>query len=187
MTQGTAGRRAAPTSDKAVQARTGKTWPEWLAVLDAADARDMTHQQIVAYLGQHYPEVSAWWQQSVTVAYEQHTGRRELHQAAEGYQVSVGRTYGAGVDTLFNAWQDPDLRAQWLPEAQFTVSRATPGKSIRMVWGDGTRVEVNLYARGAGKGQMTVQQSRLPGAEAAAQARAGWTAALERLRGLVEG
>ena len=39
-------------SDAAVQAKTGKTWQEWFAVLDAAGARAMDHQSIAAYLYQ---------------------------------------------------------------------------------------------------------------------------------------
>ena len=56
-------------SDEAVQAKTGRTWPEWFAILDAASAQQMTHQQIVAYL--HTEQgVGPWWQQMVTVTYE---------------------------------------------------------------------------------------------------------------------
>ncbi len=46
-------------------------------------------------------------------------------------------------------------------------------------------VGVNLYAKGAGKAQMTVQQSKLPTAEEADQARAFWREALERLQSVV--
>ena len=38
-------------SDAAVQAKTGKTWPEWFAVLDKAGAAKMTHKEIAAHLG----------------------------------------------------------------------------------------------------------------------------------------
>ena len=45
-------------SDRAVQAKTGNTWPEWFAILDAAGAKKMDHKGIVAYLGEHAPEAN---------------------------------------------------------------------------------------------------------------------------------
>ncbi|MBI2171563.1 MAG: DUF4287 domain-containing protein [Chloroflexi bacterium] len=171
-------------SDAAVKAKTGKTWPEWFAVLNGAGAERMTHQEIVAYLAQKHG-VGPWWQQMVTNTYEKELGRRALHQMPEGYQVSVSKTFAAPVGALFNAWQEGEVRRRWLPEAEFTVTRATPGKSLRIAWLDGTRVEVNLYARGEGKAQMTVQQSKLPTAEAAEQAKAFWREAVGRLGAVV--
>jgi hypothetical protein len=79
------------------------------------------------------------------------------------------------------------MRRRWLPEAEFRVTRATPGKSLRIAWSDGTRVEVMLYARGEGKTQMTVQQSKLPDSEAAEGARAFWAAALGRMKTVAQG
>ena len=62
-------------SDAAVQASTGKIWKEWFAILDKAGARKMDHKQIVAYLVKHH-KVGPWWQQMVTVIYEQARGLR---------------------------------------------------------------------------------------------------------------
>ena len=38
------------TSDEAVLRATGKSWAEWLALLDAAGGREMNHKQLVAHL-----------------------------------------------------------------------------------------------------------------------------------------
>ena len=48
------------TSDEAVARATGKSWAEWLAILDAAGGREMNHKQIVAHLQTH-TDVSSWW------------------------------------------------------------------------------------------------------------------------------
>jgi hypothetical protein len=58
-----------PTSDESVQNATGK-WDEWFAILDSAGGQGMTHKEIVACLVEHH-QVGPWWQQSITVAYEQ--------------------------------------------------------------------------------------------------------------------
>jgi len=41
-----------------------------LAILDKAGAKKMDHKQIVAYLSEQH-QVGPWWQQMVTVGYEQ--------------------------------------------------------------------------------------------------------------------
>lgn len=174
-------------SDHSVRAKTGKTWSEWFAILNAAGADKLTHQEIVAHLAHEHSVGNWWWWQMVTNTYEKEIGRRQLHEMPDGYQVGASRTYAASVEALFNAWQDDALRLRWLPEADFTVTKATPGKSLRIAWSDGSRVEVLLYAKGAGKAQMTVQQSKLPSAETADAAKAAWSAALGRLEGVVEG
>ena len=61
-------------SDAAVEAKTGKTWQEWFALLDAAGARQMDHKSIAAHLDKKLG-VPGWWAQMVTVAYEQARGR----------------------------------------------------------------------------------------------------------------
>lgn len=67
-------------SDEAVEVRTGKVWREWLKALDDAGARKMTRKEIITWLGRHYRNVTPWWQQMITVTYEQARGRREEHQ-----------------------------------------------------------------------------------------------------------
>jgi hypothetical protein len=69
-------RKVAGISDAAVQAKTGKTWPEWLALLDRAGARKMNHQEIASYLHDELG-CSGWWSQMVTVGYEQARGMRD--------------------------------------------------------------------------------------------------------------
>ena len=119
-------------SDEAVLAKTGKTWDEWLTVLDAAGARAMGHKEIVALVSQH--GAGPWWRQMVTVTYEQARGLRQKHQTATGYTANASRTIGVPVDRLFEAWSDAALRGRWLPDAELTIRKATPGKSLRISW-----------------------------------------------------
>ena len=60
----------AGVGSEAVQAKTGKTWAEWFAILDAADAQTMSHPRIARYLQEEH-SVPDWWCQMVTVGYEQ--------------------------------------------------------------------------------------------------------------------
>ena len=168
-------------SDQAVRAKTGKDWDEWFQMLDAAGAKQMNHQQIVAYLNDQH-QVGDWWQQMVTVTYEQARGMLDKHEKPGGYQINRSRTLPVPVERLFAAWQEDSQRANWLPGTQITIRKATPNHSLRVSWGDGrSSLDVRFYPKGADKTQVTVQHSELPDAEQAEQMKTYWSAALDRL------
>jgi hypothetical protein len=172
--------------DEAVQAKTGKTWAEWLAVLDAAGAAGMSHKEIVEYLHARH-NVGPWWRQSITVAYEQERGLRLKHEKPEGFQISRSKTVNAPLVSLYEAWSNEKLRQGWLADPGFTARKATSGKSMRITWVDGTTsVEVNFYDKGGEKAQVTVQHSKLPGSEEAERMKVYWEENLARLKDVLE-
>jgi uncharacterized protein YndB with AHSA1/START domain len=172
------------TSNEAVERATGKPWAEWMALLDAAGGREMSHKELAFRLA-HDRNVSEWWQQQIAVAYENSRGLRAKHQMADGYQISRSRTVTAAAERVYHAWTVEAERLRWLPYGEFTVRKATPNKSLRLTWSDGTLVEVRLTDKG-GRTQVAVQQNKLPDAEAAERMKAYWAAALEKLQGYVE-
>jgi hypothetical protein len=173
-------RQKPQVSDEAVRAATGKGWDEWFSVLDAAGGRELTHQQIVAYLREQHG-VGPWWQQGVTNTYEQYIGRRSKHEMPEGFQISRSRTLLARLPELLAAWTDYSVRGAWLLQGDFQVRKATPEKSLRLTWGDGSRVEVSFAAKGEARSTVTVQHSQLPDAVEAERRKAYWTEMLDRL------
>jgi uncharacterized protein YndB with AHSA1/START domain len=145
----------------------------------------MTHKEIVAFLtGQH--QVGPWWQQSVAVAYEQTRGKRDKHQMPEGYQISRSRTFFVPLSDLYAAWADESARGAWLLVEDLQVRKATPNKSLRITWADGSSVEAGFSSKGENKSQATVQHSRLPDAEHAEQMKVFWANALEKLNRYLE-
>ena len=173
-----------PISDEAVQARTGKDWSEWFDILDAAGAASMNHKEIVAYLNQEHG-VEPWWQQMVTVTYEQARGLRDKHEVSGGYQISRSKTIAAPVGALYHAWQDEATRQRWLPDAPLTIRKATENKTLRITWDDGTSVEVYFYPKAEHKTQVTVQHNKLADAAAAEQMKAYWAEKLASLQEVV--
>jgi uncharacterized protein YndB with AHSA1/START domain len=179
--------KIAGISPEAVEAKTGKAWPEWLAILDKAGARKMNHKEIVAHLSEHHPEVGGWWTQMVTVGYEQARGLREKHQKPEGYEISGSKTIAVPVATLFEAWEDPKIRNRWLKEKNLIIRKATPSKTMRITWVDGkSKLDVYFTAKGAQKSQVAVLHGKLTSKAAAAKMKAYWAEALERLSGCLK-
>ena len=172
--------------DEAVKSKTGKTWKEWFAILDKAGAKKMSHQEIVNSLKTKHG-VGPWWQQMMTVTYEEARGLRERHQKPAGFQISVSRTIKAPVSKLYNAFANDKARNAWLPEKGLAVRTATANKSMRVTWNDvKTSLEISFISKGENKSQIVVQHSKLPNAKASTTMKTYWGKALDRLRASLE-
>lgn len=179
--------KSAGIGDEAVQAKTGRTWAEWFSLLDKAGAKQMGHKAIVAHLGDRHRNLNGWWRQMITVAYERARGKRHKHQTPEGYQVSSSRTLEVPLELLYAAWTDRDTRDQWLPDAAFSIRKATPEKSLRLAWEDGSsRVDVSFSWKGESRSQVTVDHRRLPNAAEAKRMKSYWKLRLNQLQAALE-
>jgi hypothetical protein len=188
MTEVLEARKPGGVSDAAVQKATGRSWAEWLALLDAAGAEGLDHKEIVAQVAAIQPPTGGWWCQMIAVGYEQARGKRALHETATGFQVSASATVGVPLAKLYTAWVDEATRAHWLPDAPLAVRKATVEKTLRLAWNGGaSRADVYFTARGPAKSQVTVQHVRLPDAEAGAAQQAYWRERLAALKRLLEG
>lgn len=171
-------------SDEAVRAKTGKTWQEWIDTLDTAGARDLSHQEISALLDKL--GVPPWWSQMVTVGYEQAVGKRVRLQKADGFSASASKTLNVSASAAFKAFNDTRTRKAWLTD-DLTIRKATSPKSLRITWKDGkTNLDVNIYAKGARKSQVSVQHSKLASARSADQMKKYWRHALAQLEQSLE-
>src|SRR5205807_1163891 len=133
-------------SDEAVEAKTGKTWSRWFKHLDAAGAKKMTHQEIVAHLRDKH-DVRPWWTQMVAVTYEQARGLRDVHEKPGGFEISVSRTVAAPLSKTYKAWTDEKTRKKWLP-SDVTIRTATTNKSLRLDWEDGKTIVATALLAG---------------------------------------
>lgn len=178
--------KAGGVSAEAVRKATGRNWDEWFALLDAENASALSHAQIAVMAGEKFG-ASDWWSQMVTVAYEQARGLRGRYEKADGFTASRSKTIGVPVALLFAAWVQPDQRAKWLPDARLSVRSATEAKSLRLLWGtDSSTVNVNFTTKGDSRSQVAVEHARLPNAAAGDAMREYWSAALARLKTMLE-
>ena len=178
--------KTAGISSDAVAKATGKTWEEWHKLLDADGCKKMTHKEIVAVVGKKH-KVGPWWQQMVTVGYEQARGLRVMHETTRGFSVSRSKTLPFAVAVVYAAWNDKRQRAQWLADPDFTIRRATEHRSLCITWIDGkTNVDVMFYDKGNSKCQVTVQHDKLASNKEAARMKVYWGEQLDKLKTVLE-
>lgn len=115
------------------------------------------------------------------------TTDEQVRATSHLYQVGGSRTVAVPVETLWDAWTDEATRARWMPRATFTVRKATPAKSLRITWGDGSNLQVLFYPKGEAKSIVTVDHRGLRDAAAIERMREFWRERLARLKTVVEG
>src|SRR6266550_1233837 len=120
-------------SDGSVKQATGKTWAEWVRLLDEAGSMSKPHRDTVRLV--HALGTPDWWSQMVTVGYERIRGLRDKGQRrGGGYEAGKSKTFNVPVRDLFDAF------VKQLP-SNAVVKSKTANKRLRLAWNDGTTVE----------------------------------------------
>jgi hypothetical protein len=177
--------RLAGMSDAAIKNATGCDWEKWVFCLDHVGAQDWSHRAIADHVHTQY-KVKDWWTQTVTVGYERIKGLRAIGQRRDGgYEANKSRTLKASAAAVFKAFAHARVRKQWLPGVKVTVKKATPNRSVRMLWDDGTPVEVWIVPRGK-KTSAQIGHRRLASKEDADTRKQYWDERLSALAGAVE-
>jgi hypothetical protein len=174
--------KLAGMSDETIAARTGCDWERWVHALDHAGAHEWSHRAIAAYVQEKY-KVPGWWTQAVTTGYERIKGLRAIGQRRGGdYEAAKSKVFPVPVSRLYRAFRDARTRRRWLPDVNLAVRTATPDKTMRVTWPDGTPVELYFVAKGPAKSQVAVQHRRLSDRPAVDRVKAYWAERLGALR-----
>jgi hypothetical protein len=177
--------KLAGVKDKTIREKSGKSWAEWVRILDAIDGTKLSHTKIATHVHEEFG-VDGWWSQSVTVGYERIRGLRERGQRRSGrFDASKSKTLPVPAQVAFDAFVDARTRKKWLKGLDVTIRKATSPKSIRIGMPDGSIVAVWITAKGE-KCAVGVQADNLPTRTEANTRKAFWTerlAALEELLG----
>ena len=174
-------------SDAAVARATGKSWDEWLALLDAWEGTMHTHPEIARHLYETYG-IDGWWAQGVTVGYERARGMRALHERPDGFSMNASKTFPVPVERLFAAFMEQDERERWLEAVALRPRSSVPNKSARFdVLPGETRLAITFIAKGPAKSVAQLQQERLANAEDVARWKALWQEQLAHLAAYLDG
>jgi hypothetical protein len=184
-------------SDPRTVERTGHGLDHWFAVLDRFGAVEKGHTAAARHLRSDH-DVSGWYAQGITVAYERARGVRAANQRCDGeFEVSVSKTIAAGVPEIARLLTNSRLRRKWLngvepalaaaltkafdtPASKGVVVRADGQGRFRYKWDD-TVVQIYLLPKAAGKVSVVVTNAKLASAAAVEERRGAWRAALNAL------
>jgi hypothetical protein len=164
---------------------TGRDFYEWLAYLKQIDAEKLSHKDIAAQLIEK-AGVDGWWAQSITVAYEQHTGRRQPGQRADGtFSASAARTLEGLPDKWFPVWcalmaRETIISGQKLIGAP-TITSPKSGPNWRCQLADGSRVTMGATKISPEKSRAAVEHSGLS-ETAVLAAKSYWRSKLAELK-----
>jgi hypothetical protein len=173
---------------KPVERATNRTWDDWLRFMDRIGAEDLDHKAIALKVYEELDgtiERAGWWTQSVTVAYEQHIGRRVPGQRSDGtFQTSVSRSTRFGMDELMAEWQEFAAGDETVQAVVVDGDLRVSGTDRRTTWRtkarDGSSVVVTSEPKGNGTASLVVTQMGLATLELNEEARERWIAVVAR-------
>jgi hypothetical protein len=173
-------------SDDSLKEATGKTWKEWIAILDEWGARDRKHGEIARFVNEEHG-VPGWWSQTVTVGYERATGLRLKYQRPDGFSITGSKTVAVPVRVLFHAFVDDDERKKWFVAGTMSLRTSKRNHTARFDWEDGSsRVVAWFEDKGPSKSSIALAHERLPDAGEAETMKAMWKKELAELKSYLE-
>ena len=200
-------RKFSGVSDDAVAAATGRNWDEWIAFLDGLGAAEMDHKGIVALAAGPGGLSNGWWQQSVTVGYEQARGLRVVGQTSGAdFQIGVQKTLPVPSTIAWALLSERPGRDVWLGKTaslEFRKGRkyrteegregeirsCVPGERVRLTWSHPNLAQqstLQVYLAPSGdKTSVRFHQERLSSLEERELMRKHWRGVLEELAGLL--
>ncbi len=193
--------------DPTVRAKTGQTASQWFAHLDGIGGPTKGRRELVQHL---YSEnkLDEWWSTTLVVEYERARGALEKDGKPKGYSICSTKTVAAPLARVFAAFGDARDLDRWLgPRTRVafedggklenadgdraTFVRIRAGKDLRLAWeraelAPGSQTEVLFADKGKGKTGITLNHTRIQSRAGADLLRAGWSAAFDKLKALLE-
>lgn len=193
------------SSTESVKKATGKSWRQWVDILDKVGGNVLTHQEIVKLLKTKY-KLKPWWQQQVTCGYEEFIGRRLPGRNGKGFFTAViTKTLSIDQKTVWRFLASPEGIQIWLnpmsdfvlaPKNSFEVEggifgevrtmKAPPSRvaRVRMTWQDSdwdkpTVCQIFLISRPKGKSMLVFSHDNITTAAIKASLRQRWRKAAE--------
>lgn len=190
--------RSAPAKGAVSEAKciekTGHGFDHWFGVLDRFGATKLGHTAAARHLKDDHG-VSAWYSQSITVAYERARGLREVHQVCGGtFEVSVSRVLPSDLDEVVAALSRKAARERWLQDADDEVAEclaaALASKRFKkrddvatfQFDGPDGRVDLRATRKDDGRTQLVARTMALASKAQLEVARARWKQTLDSLR-----
>lgn len=177
-----------PINTESIEKSTGKLWNVWVHELDAAGARELSHAELAKLVNEQLEgmESSGWWAQGITVAYEQHIGKRIPGQLANGlFELAVSKSVAHSRDVFFPAvvqWfegrQELNTNEPLKPRSTQTPKRS----NWRCDFADGSKFAATVEESGE-KSKLVLSHTAVPTKEEADAWKAYWKGVADELAG----
>lgn len=176
-----------PENTSSIEQATNRTWDDWVNELDDSGAREMTHKQLASKLYDQLEgkiDKHTWWAQSITVAYEQHIGKRIPGQLVNGlFEIAVSKIITTTRGDLFAKvieWFEskPTLHDQ---EPLKPRTSETPKRSTwRADFADGSKFSATVEGVGE-KSKLVLAHTAIPTKSEADAWKLFWASVAEEL------
>lgn len=123
-------------SSTTVERVTGKSWSEWIVLLDKEKCGDKSHKEIAKMVYQKYLSKSGWWSQMVTVGYEYAKGKRVVGQTeTQGFEIGVQKMLPISQERLWKFINSKREKELWLgKDIEHEIRTIKEGERIRLKW-----------------------------------------------------
>lgn len=172
-----------PKNRKALETGSGITWHDWLEILEPH--KELSHGEMAKIALDRIQSVGLskspeWWAQGVTVAYEQHIGRRQPGQQSGGkFAVTVSKTINGDMDKVLGWWMAyaGEVASFYgvAVEGAPRISQTDKWRYWRRGLADGSRLSVNIQGKPSGtKSTLTINHDNLSATEDVETWRSFW-------------
>ena len=176
-----------PINTASIEKATNKSWKQWVSELDKTGARELSHADLARKLYNQLDgtiENHGWWAQGITVAYEQHIGKRVPGQLANGlFELAVSKTVAKSRSELFQKvaqWFDNQNELNGI-EPHKPRSSQTPKRSTwRCNFNDGSKFSATVEDSGE-KSKLIFSHTAVPSKQEADAWKNYWRNIADRL------
>lgn len=190
-------------TNKSILKNTGKSWSEWIEVLNKHGAMNMSHKEIVQLLKGRYKQ-GLWWQQQVAISYDIYVGKRIEGQNSKGkYSASPVKTIHQSSAKVWKFITSPKGQKIWLGEfADFSLDKGSAfeadggyygevrtvlkNKRLRLKWIESetdlkSYLQIHIVERGADKCMLIFQHDEITTAREKDKFKSHWRDVLEKI------
>jgi len=152
-----------PIDTLQIEKKFGKPWKYWMDYMKSINARELTHTEIAKRVNEKIND--SWWAQTITVAYEQKSGRRKPGQRADGtYEASVTKSIDEDPAKLAEKWSEfakdnKQLQAKMKDKPQ--ISKTQKSNLWKAELENSNKATVAFEKMKNGKTQMAVMQKNI--------------------------
>ena len=188
--------KAATTSERRIEEKTGQDIEHWFGVLDRFGAVEKGHTAAARHLHEAHG-VDGWYAQGITVAYERARGVRAVNQRLDGaYEVSVSKVITGEVPSIIRRMTNRRLRSRLMssdpklvpalgaaldaPVSKGFVVRPDGLGRFRYKW-DQSTVQMYLTPKPGGKVSFVVTNMQLASSDMVEERRRAWREMLTSL------